>query len=947
MPDYRYLDDDQLLELRATTRSVLAELELQAAQFGALHVPIPVQNDIKLAQEKLSAIEYEFKRRAGGTLPEPPELIELRAKIKLFEDAIKHESDPVVIKRWQTRLDDLREQASDVQRQHDDFVGTLQAAAQTAAVNLERDAQAQRKQQEQQRAVRERFVNRRSITLDQHLFRDRVNEQQQIMRLLREPHVRVIQVIGTGGMGKTALIAMILLTLERNGFKLNDAAEPFHAIVYRSHKDTGLTFEQVVADLKRVCPDHADTLNQLQTSGDYAQQARVLLATLADVPLVLVLDNCETLMDETGCLTDSGIAALLNEALNPNCRWRVILTSRREFQPDNFAMTRYQRKISLLEGLPFADAKHFLLDYDADNSTAIIATPDTVLKPIINRLHGRPRLLESFVGLLRQSTYTPEQLLAQPHTLDDITAELHSWLSVGERAIMRALAVFGVPAPREALDYLLLPSLPSLNLDQTLARMTRNGVINQSNNTFSLHSLDAEVALRDGAEPSPLTPLPKSGEGNNSLLPLAGEGLGMGATSPLLDHQTLHARTAAYYQQRELPREQWRTIDDLAPQIARVQHLTAAGLYDAAAEVLADIDFNYMMLWGHSQQVINLREPLQGKLTDPELQVNQANNLGVSYHQIGRVRDAIQQYQAGLQVAKEQHHKQAQGAFLGNLGNAYADLGEVRRAIDCYEQQLVIAREIGDRRSEGNALGSLGLAYYSLGEVRRAIEYHEQALVISREIGNKQSEGIDLENIAGCYLWLGDNAKARELLNHAHTIDTEIQNPSNLSSVLIEQGNLARLEGNFNQALERYQAALQWNQPQTAGKAAWLGGVASWLLGQHEQAEAYWQDAAVRCATMSEDVEYQYIAALIEVAQAVANPHGVTGDPLAKLREVVAKHPIPLRLMEAERDLKDIKEHRTQNIEHRENEESGKQKADAVLVEALRLVAEQKSKVRT
>jgi tetratricopeptide (TPR) repeat protein len=334
----------------------------------------------------------------------------------------------------------------------------------------------------------------------------------------------------------------------------------------------------------------------------------------------------------------------------------------------------------LWNGLPFADAKQLLLDLDPGQQTHIHQTPDSVLEPIVSRLHGRPRLLETFAALLRESTYTPEQLLAKPDTLDRLTETLHDWLSVYERAILRALAVYGEPAPRDALEYLLLPSIPADILDSILARLSKHGVISTANGLFSVHALDAAVALRESSQ-----------DGSDaSVQPQELPALAL-----------LHERTAAYYEQRELPQEQWKSISDLAPQIARIEHLIAAGLYDAAAEVLGEIDFDYLLLWGHAQRIIALREPLIGKLTQPQLQMQQANLLGVNYCDVGRVRESLLYFQQGLAIAQQQTDRGWQGVFMGNLGVACVTLGETQRAIELYEQAFEIIHKMGDRRDEG------------------------------------------------------------------------------------------------------------------------------------------------------------------------------------------------------------------------------------------------------
>ena len=52
-----------------------------------------------------------------------------------------------------------------------------------------------------------------------------------------------------------------------------------------------------------------------------------------------------------------------------------------------------------------------------------------------------------------------------------------------------------------------------------------------------------------------------------------------------------------------------------AAQLAEFDLRCAAGDYDTAASVLLDIDFDYLLLWGHYRLMIRLHEKLQEKLT--------------------------------------------------------------------------------------------------------------------------------------------------------------------------------------------------------------------------------------------------------------------------------------------------------------------------------------------
>ena len=68
--------------------------------------------------------------------------------------------------------------------------------------------------------------------------------------------------------------------------------------------------------------------------------------------------------------------------------------------------------------------------------------------------------------------------------------------------------------------------------------------------------------------------------------------------------------------QARKPRAEWKKLDDLAAQLAEFDLRCAAGDYDTAASVLTDIDFDYLLLWGHYRLMIDLHEKLTRKNND-------------------------------------------------------------------------------------------------------------------------------------------------------------------------------------------------------------------------------------------------------------------------------------------------------------------------------------------
>jgi tetratricopeptide (TPR) repeat protein len=282
----------------------------------------------------------------------------------------------------------------------------------------------------------------------------------------------------------------------------------------------------------------------------------------------------------------------------------------------------------------------------------------------------------------------------------------------------------------------------------------------------------------------------------------------IGRRGEVFTQHDLTSRAADFFAAARKPRAEWKKLDDLSAQLAEFDLRCAADDYDTAGDIISDIDYDCLQVWGHYRLLINYYEGLQGKLKSSNLKKRSLNELGLAYNAIGSVRKCIECYESALKIVKEEKDRSYEGVLLGNLGGAYAALGDARQAIEFYEQALVIDREIGDQRGEGNHLGNLGGAYAALGDARQAIEFYEQALVIAREIGDRRGEGNHLGNLGSAYAALGDARQAIEFDEQALVIAREIGDRRGEGSRLGNLGNRYADLGDARQAIEFHEQAL-------------------------------------------------------------------------------------------------------------------------------------------
>jgi tetratricopeptide (TPR) repeat protein len=404
-----------------------------------------------------------------------------------------------------------------------------------------------------------------------------------------------------------------------------------------------------------------------------------------------------------------------------------------------------------------------------------------------------------------------------------------------------------------AVDYLLQPYLEGIDSAKVLKRLVNMQFVRKEATHYYLHPVDRDHAL---------SRIPKGAPDDRFITEQLSKTEIEGAS--VYSQYALLNRGAQYFKETRLPREDWKSLDDLAPQLAEFELRFKSQDYDTALGVLLEIDFNYLMLWGHSRIVREYHHRLQGKIEDESLKKDSLNNLGLCYDSLGDYQKAIEHHQQQLDIAREIGDRQGEANSLGNLGLCYDSLGDYQKAIEHHQQQLDIAREIGNRQGEANSLGNLGLCYDSLGDYQKAIEHHQQSLDIAREIGDRQGEANSLGNLGLCYDSLGDYHKAIEHHQQSLDIAREIGNRQGEANSLGNLGLCYDSLGDYQKAIEHHQQSLDIAREigNRQGEASSLGNLACALLfkGNTDLAQVNLNNAAKICEeTGSPDVVEAYV----------------------------------------------------------------------------------------
>jgi len=621
-----------------------------------------------------------------------------------------------------------------------------------------------------------------------------------------------------------------------------------------------------------------------QTSTE-SKTVQLLAAFQGLKQVIVLLDNFENVVDaEKGQVRDAELDEALRAFLHaPHHPVKIIITTRvsaREL--DTFEPAR-QRLLPLDTGLQPEYAREAFVLMDEGNLVGIKNAGADLLNLAVTRTLGLPRALEALYAALRTDRFTTlQELLDLPILPEQVVqayvGEAFNRLDTNAQKVMQALAVYNRPVTPAAVDYLLAPHIPAIDSAPILQRLANMHFARKESGRFYLHPVDREFAynlLPEGSSDD--TVIEKGGlklfkslwdlldkypdllrnqdtfnqavqnENTNIVIgsvmafqkldaslveKMQQEGIFQDENflaeldksfhiPPIWSRYALNNRAADYFAQARKPRAEWKKLDDLAAQLAEFELRCEAGDYDTAANILREIDYDYLDLWGHYRFLLMLRLQLTNKLHD---ETNLYNILGLAriLYKFGQSNDSKTWYEQGLNDSQGDDWKYV---FLEGLGDVNSSTGKISSAISFYEQALSIAKKFVYSRSEARILDKLGSTHTTLGETNKAMEYCKQALKTVQDIGEQGDASTYFDNYGLALLDLKDYVKAKESFLKAVQIADDMTNPyiqnyarEGLAQVYLFQNDLVNARATI-------EAALNYDEPQNNHNASALHGI--------------------------------------------------------------------------------------------------------------------------
>jgi predicted ATPase/DNA-binding SARP family transcriptional activator/DNA-binding CsgD family transcriptional regulator len=197
---------------------------------------------------------------------------------------------------------------------------------------------------------------------------------------------------------------------------------------------------------------------------------------------------------------------------------------------------------------------------------------------------------------------------------------------------------------------------------------------------------------------------------------------------------------------------------------------------------------------------------------------------------------------------------------LTMLGTLAGIQGEHTRAVARFEDGLSLARKTGDVRSVAIFLNNLGHATLALGDPERATVLFEESLARYREVGDDQGATISLINLGLAALTRGDHGRTTELLLESLTLLREVESKLLMVEWLEVMAGAAGARGQVQRAARLWGAAQTFRQdmgaPLPSDELAMLEPYLSSARSLVE--EKVWEVARTEGRTMTHERAVEY-----------------------------------------------------------------------------------------
>ncbi len=294
-------------------------------------------------------------------------------------------------------------------------------------------------------------------------------------------------------------------------------------------------------------------------------------------------------------------------------------------------------------------------------------------------------------------------------------------------------------------------------------------------------------------------------------------------------------------------------------------------------------------------------------------QARYAWQLGVMLRQFGRTKEALPMLQMAEDVATAQQQQKILARILHAKAELLVILGELDQAVQLWQRCLQLNDQPADEGERGANLHGLAQVFMTRGDLDRALRLYEESLALLDKLGDLKGKAATLSGMANVWMARQNWAQAEQLLLEALSIAQQLPHVEGVAFQSVKLGQIAQARGDVAIARQRYTEGLtifvRLRMPEANQVSAMLAALdqpaapqqtltpAAMLvrLTQAAVAAARGQQAPSEVAAASEqlaaavDLPAALAAYLTALAAVVRAPQASTLDALHTVTEQVAE----------------------------------------------------------
>ncbi|HLJ68138.1 MAG TPA: tetratricopeptide repeat protein [Chloroflexota bacterium] len=620
-------------------------------------------------------------------------------------------------------------------------------------------------------------------------FLGREQELGELADLMQDPGVRLLTLLGPGGVGKTRLAIEGARALQ------GDFGDGVVFVPLASVRTASLVVPTLI---------HALGVEEgARTAGGEA-----VIGALRNRNVLLLLDNLEHVLDATAL-----IARVLHECEGV----KILATSRtvlRLAAEHTYTVPTMQvpgaevaSDLSVLETVPAV--RLFVERARAAKSDFVLTAENAeAIAEVCRRLDGLPLAIE--LAAARSRVLTPTVLLSRLSSRLDLlrggatdvparqqtVREAIDWsyqlLEPPQQQLFAELAVFEGGATLDAIEAICLPGAPVDAVDLV------GSLLDQS-----------LISMESATEGAPRYQM------LDTIRAFAHEHLERSSKA-----EQLRARHARYFlslageaEDGLLGENQQHWMDDLdteQPNLrAALSYMLAAGDAPGALQLAGALGQFWVVRGYLDEGRVWLEAALAAGDADAATRAKATQFAGTLAYEQGNLDDAERFYLAARQLYLDLGDVRGLAAVATGLGNVAWERADFETARTLFESSLNLHQQVGDDIGAAAALNNLGNVACDEENLTDAERFYQRALELYRDRRNRRGAAVVLNNLGAVLEEQGDQDQARDRYEESLELSRQVGDQDLTAALLLNLGDLALLDGKLGRATALYEECLR------------------------------------------------------------------------------------------------------------------------------------------